>query len=222
VLAEVLTRVAQQDYREFFRERIALPLGLPTLRIGVPRDEQGGIANIIGVGEPLSSEEIFALTGGRLTAIDRGEVTIDNLLHFNLPEVRELGVPGAGSIMTAADLALFYQALLHNPGKLWDPDVLADGTAHVRVMMPDFVLGTPAFRTLGITIAGDETRSFRGYGKTNSPRAFGHGGAFGQVGWADPETGLSFAYFSNGLDDNFIRETKRGIALGSLAAVCAA
>ncbi len=222
VLREVLERVTSQDLRGFVRDRIALPLGLPDLKLGAPIGEQDDVADVVGVGEPLSPEQVSELTGGRLTKIDRGEVTVENLVKFNWPEVRALGWPGGGGVMSAADLALFYQALLHNPGGLWDPEILADGTGHIRVMLPDPMLGTPAHRSLGLMIAGDDTRSYRGFGKTNSPRAFGHGGAFGQIGWADPDSGISFAYCTNGLDENFIREASRGIALSSRAAVCLA
>ena len=41
------------------------------------------------------------------------EVTEDAILAFNRPEFRAVGVPGGGGIATAADLALFYQGLLH-------------------------------------------------------------------------------------------------------------
>ena len=55
-------------------------------------------------------------------------------------------MPGGGGISNAADLALFYQALLHDAAGIWDAGVLADATTHVRNTYPDF-LGTPANRT---------------------------------------------------------------------------
>ena len=71
-------------------------------------------------------------------------------------------------------------------------------------------------------VAGDDKFvSYRGFGKTNSPNAFGHGGAGGQIGWADPATGISLGYCTNGFDRNEIRQGRRGVALSSLAAVCA-
>ena len=45
-------------------------------------------------------------------------------------------------------------------------------------------------------------------------------GAGGQIAWADPESGISFAYVTNGLDAHVIRQGRRGIALSSYAAVC--
>jgi CubicO group peptidase (beta-lactamase class C family) len=123
--------------------------------------------------------------------------------------------------MRAADLALFYQALLHDPARIWDPALLADVTSRVRNDLPDRWTGVPARRTLGLVLAGDDGRSnLRGFGRTVSPRAFGHNGARGQIAWADPESGLSFAYVTNGLDQHVLREGRRGVALSSLAAVC--
>jgi CubicO group peptidase (beta-lactamase class C family) len=54
------------------------------------------------------------------------------------------------------------------------------------------------------------------------PGAWGHTGAPGQIAWADPATGLSFGYVTNGLDQHFVREHRRTTALASLAAVCVA
>jgi CubicO group peptidase (beta-lactamase class C family) len=73
-----------------------------------------------------------------------------------------------------------------------------------------------------VVIAGDDGRgNERGFGKTGSPRSFGHGGAGGQIAWADPDSGLSFAYTTNGLDQHAVRQWRRGSALSSIAAGCA-
>ena len=44
----------------------------------------------------------------------------------------------------------------------------------------------------------------------------------GQSGWADPATGISFGYLTNGFDRNQLREGRRRVALSSLAASGAA
>ena len=43
-------------------------------------------------------------------------------------------------------------------------------------------------------------RSSRGFGRSVGPRAFGAMGVGGQIAWADPDSGLSFGYLTNGLD----------------------
>jgi CubicO group peptidase (beta-lactamase class C family) len=218
VLAEIIDRVTGGDYRDVIETRITAPLGLPRV-LGLPPDQQDGIAPPVAVGEAPSPDELEAVLGIR--EIPVSGVTQEFLIALNRPEQRELGVPGGGGIMRAADLALFYQGLLHDPAGIWDPAVLADGTGTVRNDLPDRWTNVPARRTLGLVTAGDDGRSnVRGFGRTVSPRAFGHGGARGQIAWADPETGISFAYVTSGLDEHLIREGRRGVALSSLAAVC--
>lgn len=219
VLAELIERVAGEDYRTFIRTRIATPLGLE-LGLGIPEHEQRDIAPLVHVGDAPTPEEMQAALG--IPSLPITEVTDQALLAFNQPENIAVGVPGGGGVMTAADMALYYQALLHNPGGIWDAEVLADVTGNVRTTFPDaLMLGAPCNRALGVMVAGDDGKShMRSMGRTTSPRAFGHPGAGGQIAWADPESGLSLCYLTNGLDRNPIREGKRGVAISSLAAVC--
>ena len=219
VLAELIQRQTGQDYRAFIHERIALPLGLPGLRLGLPLDEQDGIAPLGTVGEPATPDELEAVFGMRELPLT--EVTDHALLEFNSPDARRAGVPGGGGVTRAAELALFYQALQTNPWNLWEPGVLADATGNVRNRFPDPWVGAPANRTLGLVVAGDDGSAHMrmNFGRTVSPRAFGHAGAGGQIAWADPATGLSFCYLTNGLDANVLRQARRGLALSSRAAV---
>ncbi|HTT74600.1 MAG TPA: serine hydrolase domain-containing protein [Candidatus Binataceae bacterium] len=224
VLADIIERRSGQDFRHFVRDRIAAPLGLPELRLGVQPSEQHRVADLAYVGDALTPED-YKKMGFPEPPVT--EVTEEMILGFNDPIVRESGVPGGGGIMTAAELALFYQGLLHNPpvadGKpIWQPEVLKEA---VRPRSGDYF--DPIFkfkcnRALGVIVAGDDQfAGYRGFGKTNSPNTFGHGGAGGQIGWADPATGISLGYCTNGFDRNEIRQGRRGVALSSLAAVCA-
>ncbi|MGH9051176.1 MAG: serine hydrolase domain-containing protein [Acidimicrobiia bacterium] len=219
VLAELIERVSGRDYRDFVHERVTGALGLPRV-LGIAPDDRADIAELALCGEPATPEELEAIFGVRELPIT--EVTDEALLSFNRPDVRAVGVPGGGGIATAATVALFYQALLHDPGGLWDRDLLADATGRVRNSFPAPLLGVTANRGLGVVIAGDDgNANRRGFGHTQSARTFGHNGAGGQVAWADPESGLSFCYLTNGRDLNPIREGRRSIGISSRAAVCA-
>ncbi len=55
---------------------------------------------------------------------------------------------------------------------------------------------------------GDGLANLCGFGKTNSPATFGHGGPGGQIGWGDPATGISIGYCTNGFDRNDIRQAR--------------
>jgi len=220
VLADLVQQATGQDYRRFIAERITEPLGLKGMALGAPVDDQDGIATLVAAGEPPDPDEVERLFGVR--EIPLGEVTEEALLNFNEPETRAVGVPGGGGVARASDVALYYQALLHNQGGLWDAEILRDGTGVVRTTYDDPLIGgIPANRTRGLVVAGDDGRAaFRGFGRTVSGRAFGHMGAGGQVAWADPETGLSFCYLTNGMDANLLRSGRRGTSLSSKAAAC--
>ena len=218
VLAEVIERISGTDYRDFIRVRILEPLGLTRLVLGCPPDEQGDVAALSGCGEAATPDELEAALGVRELPVT--EVTEEVLLGFNRPENLALGVPGGGAVSTASDLALFYQALLHDPRGVWSSDVRRDGISEIRNGFPD-ERGVPANRTLGLVVAGDDGKSaWRGMGYTVSPATFGHNGAGGQIAWADPATGLSFVYLTNGLDRNVLREARRTSGIASRAARC--
>jgi len=186
VLAELIERLSGQDFCDFLEERVTRPLGLPRL-LGIPRDEQTDIAQLSAAADP----ETRAL--------------------YDYAAKIEAGEPGGGGVMTAATLALFYQGLLHNPGALWNPEVLADGVGNVRCTLPDPVMNLPANRTLGVVIGA-------GFGATwgGSPTAFGWPGAGGQIGFAEPATGISFAFLQMG-DTDQIGPFVRGVEMSNLA-----
>lgn len=182
VLAELLERLRGQDFRDVIEDRVTAPLGLPRL-LGLPEGEQEGYV------EPVVVE------GG-----DRW--VIDGLAS---PAARAAGVPGGGGIGTAADVAGYYQALLHDPKGQWDPAVLHDAKTNVRCTFPDPTSGVPVLRTLGLCLAGDDGKHqlrAGAFGRRCSPGTFGHAGAHLQHAWADPETGVSFCFLHNLVADN--------------------
>lgn len=216
VLAELIERRSGADYRQFIRERITAPMGLDDLFIGLPDEHNARVADIEYVGEVVEPP------GGW------GEVTPESTLRFNRPEIRRTGVPGAGGIASAAELALFYQPLVNGGEtaegtRVLKPETIAFATAvrtadHHR----DPIFGAPVNRGLSVVIAGaDGCAHQRGFGRVASPRAFGHGGVGGQIGWGDPDTGISVGYCTNGFVD-WMTMGRRVTAISSLAASCAA
>ncbi len=213
VLAELIDRVTGTDFRALFADGVAAPLGLPRLQIGVPVGQQDDIVDLVLVGD---AEEAVETLGDRVK--ETGE---RHLLRFNEPDVRAAGVPGAGAVADAGDVALYYQALLHNPDGLWDARVLADATSHVRNSLVDPLMNVPANRTLGLVVAGDDGMALhRQFGKTVGPRTFGAAGVGGQIAWADPDSGLSFCYLTNGLDADVVSSFTRSAKLAGLAGRC--
>ena len=211
VLAEIIQRRTGADFRDFIRERVTGPMGIDELFVGLPQQHDSRVAEIRWVGEQVEPP------GGW------GEVTPDAIMRFNGPQARRSGIPGAGGIASAAELALFYQPLINGgvtaDGKrVLKPDTIEFGT---KVRTPEGLLDPvwkiPPNRGLSIVVAGDDGQAFmRGFGRTCSSRAFGHGGAGGQIAWGDPETGVSVGYVTNGFVD-WMTMGRRVTAIGSLA-----
>ena len=223
VIAELIERRSGMGYREFVRNRVLGLLGLKNLFVGLPASENARALPCEHVGDALTPEDYKKL-GVPVPPVT--EVTEEAILAFNRPDVRAVGVPGGGGFATAGDLALSHQALLHGglPGseELW-PESTRTNVRRIRSGdFTDMLFKKPANRALGLIISGDDSRSFRGFGKSNSPDAFGHNGAGGQLAWADPATGLSLGYVTPGHDRNGIRQGSRGVAISSIAAQCAA
>ena len=89
----------------------------------------------------------------------------------------------------------------------------------------------PVNRGLGLSATSEGTfttdgrvlplTAMNGFGHNASTRAFGHGGAGGQIGWGDPESGISIGFCTNTFTDS-ISMGKRTVALSSMASACAA
>jgi CubicO group peptidase (beta-lactamase class C family) len=214
VVAEILERLTGVAYSELVRTRIAEPLGLPDLRAGTAREQNARVADIEHCGEEASDADYAAAGQKRPPA---SEVNESALNAFNRFEVRASGIPGGGAIARAADFALFYQAL----HKLVKPETLRMGLTVRTGELIDPMFGKRANRALGLQVAGEEDRSHRGFGKTNSPLTYGHSGAGGQLAWIDPATGISLGYCTSGHDRNALRRARRGVAISSFAASCA-
>ena len=216
VLAEIITSRTGLDFRDYVRQRIVDPMGLRDLLLGLPDDQQGRAADVLYTEDPLPSPAAG------------GEVNPETVLHFNYPSQRRAGCPGGGAFTTAADLALFYQVLLNggvspDGGQVLRPETIEMATT-VRSdpeRHRDTLNDIPACRGLSVAVAGDDGNAhLRGFGRGTSGRAFGHGGVGGQIGWGDPESGLSVGFVTNGVAGNE-RIRQRTLEISTLAAACA-
>ena len=221
VIAEIIERLSGRPYDAFVRERIAEPLGLPDLWVGLPVNEHDRVVDCCHTGDPLNSED-YARLGVPEPPVT--EVTEEAILSFNRSDIRQVPTPGGGGIMSAAELALLYQALISGKSitgeTLWTRETLAMARKVISQGYVDLLTGVPVSRALGVVVAGDKRRNLRGFGHTNSESAFGHGGAGGQIAWGDPGTGISLGYCTNAHDRNPIRMGRRGVSISNRAAVC--
>ena len=192
VLGEIIETRTGEPFREYITRTVLRDAGVEDLWLGLPEPEHARTADVTWMGEPVPPE------GGW------GEVTPAAIYAVNTPSARKVGIPGGGATGTARGLAMFYQPLVNggvagNGNRILKPETI-DWATQVRTgpQHKDMISGIPCNRGLSVVLAGDDGHKVdRGFGEHNSPRAFGHLGAGGQVGWGDPETGLSFGYCTN-------------------------
>lgn len=187
VLAEIVERVSGQDFRAYLKSEVLAPLGLAGVR-GVSLGE--GEAELAPVLLHRNYMGGYTPDPAKRVPMAYGLDTLAGLA---------LGTPGVAGVGTAAGVARLYQAYLHNPHELWRPAILTDARDRTRFVGPD-AAGRPMRRSLSFVQAGAPAdrygeRTF--FGPTSSERAFGHQGQGGQIAWADPASGLSFAYLTN-------------------------
>jgi CubicO group peptidase (beta-lactamase class C family) len=178
VLIEALTKT---DYRAFIREQVIEPLGLgDELFVGLPDAHHERATDMH---EPAAS--------------GAGQV---KRAEENNPEFRRAGTPGGGGYASARAMAAFYQMLaaggILNGKRLLSSRMVQYVTRSVTGDRVDGYMGMPMHRALGPHVRGT-TESIRGLGTIASPRTFGHGGVGSSYCWADPDSGVSFAYLTN-------------------------
>ena len=211
LVGEVIRRVSGRSPGTFFADEVAGPLGLE-FWIGLPDEQQARVAPLTnrGIGEAADDEsagdliarlEEFlgpgSLLAKALSATSNQALAGDGV--FNRPEVRAAELPAANGVTNARSLARMYAAVIGPvegvaPAPILTPDQVAAATV-TQTSGADQVLFFDTTFGLGFMTASP----FSPYG---GPKAFGHAGAGGSVGFADPEAGLGFGYVMNRMMTN--------------------
>ena len=176
VLIESITRA---DYRTFIRDQVITPLGLrDELFVGLPDKQHDRAADMH---EPADGRQV-------------------KRADENNAAFRRAGTPGCGGYATARAMATFYQMLVQegtlNGRRHLSPRTVAYVTRNFTGDRVDGYMGMPMHRGLG-PHTRSTTDNIRGLGALASPRTFGHGGVGSSYCWADPDSGVSFAYLTN-------------------------
>jgi CubicO group peptidase (beta-lactamase class C family) len=205
LVGEVVRRITGRSLGTFFAEEVAGPLGLEFF-IGLPADLEDRVSPIIGAdfgppagegGEGGGAPEDFAETL-LARALNLGGAFRDRD-WMNQPEWHAAEVPGGNAITNATSLSRMYAALIGTvEGGPAEPLLTPAQVEKARTVLtfgPDQVFNSVGFALeqkigLGFWRAGPVT-PFGG------PGSFGHGGAGGSYGFADPEHGLAVGYVMN-------------------------
>ncbi|MFX0576782.1 serine hydrolase domain-containing protein [Nocardia nepalensis] len=195
IVGEVVRRAAGGSIQELFEERIRAPYGLDVY-LGLPASDDRYLPILPWLATPEMQAAFEANSPGSHSIpgiaynLNAADFTPADVLTLpNDPEVRALGQGSAGGVGSARGLAAMYAAAISGVdgrGPLLKSDTLAVVTA-IHSTGPDLVRGERAPYALGFEAKGL-------YYPFLSANAFGHTGAAGCDGFADPRSGLSYGY----------------------------
>lgn len=199
VAGEIIRRVTGQSVGSYFRDLVTQPLGVDAW-IGLP-DDKADIAAHLRVSAPLSA--LWAEESGKpapnwpYKAMTLGSALPADLVTedagFNAQRIRAAEIPGAGGIATAEALATMWSATVTPTRgvRLIEDAIIANATRTKSSGAPVFG-GDPPFSRWGYGFQLDsEARRYLSDG------CFGHDGAGGQVGFADPARRIGFGFVTN-------------------------
>lgn len=216
---ELVERIDGRDCGRFLREEVFEPLALPDIYLGLPDDPALearvawcyheivlNAARATGVAGPEAATAAAPADAPELTtkhAVPPQYRDTPELAHdFNRPETHRAVLPAGGGIAAARDLAAVYAVLAQGGSGRGVSLVSADGLAQVtaptnRRSDIDGTIGFPLRWGLGFHMGA--------HGRGSTLRTFGHGGAGGQIAFADPDRELAFAFVTNGeLSPDFV------------------
>jgi CubicO group peptidase (beta-lactamase class C family) len=207
LLGEVVQRATGRSVGEQFAKLIGLPLGLD-FWIGLPEDEQHRVAphlepvnrltpedwrrNLEAMGAPLDDRFVQ-------TVIHTAETATAVIAFLRTPEGRATEIPAANGISNARSLARLYAAAI---GPVDGIQLLKpESIERLRAPRTDDLGPPPPLRRTG----GDRQRFGLGVELPRQaipllgPGSFGHPGAGGRLGCADPASGMALGYACNGM-----------------------
>jgi CubicO group peptidase (beta-lactamase class C family) len=185
--AELVRRVDGRTLGTVLREDVAGPLGAD-VHIGLPAADHGRVATFVwpagaDPGAAYAHDEMLHRTYANPPGISGAGVV-------NTPAWRSAEMPSTNGHGSARGVARFYAPLAAGGGDVLPASVLA-AAVEEQVHGPDRVLGRISRFGLGFQLPQEE--------RPIGPHAgaFGHFGAGGSLGFADPEARLSFGYVMN-------------------------
>jgi len=204
LVGEVVRRVSGRSLGTFFREAVADPLGID-FWIGLPEAMEPRVAPIIPyvpAGQtPLSAfERSIAEEPDSITALYFKNTGGWRPSGFNSRRGRAAELGATNGVTNARGLAGFYAPLAC--GGTWkgrrviSPARIAEFSRVTSASHDDATLRIPSRFAAGFMVRMDNRA--RGLDSVIIPDgAFGHVGAGGSIGFADPHTGIAFGYTMN-------------------------
>ncbi len=221
LVGEVVRRVSGRSLGSFFADEVAGPLGLD-FYIGLPEELEPRVSPIVAApiaggaqGSPGYASTLLA------RALNMGNAFRDRV-WMNRPAWHAAEVPGGNGITNATSLSRLYAGLI---GTVEDgpPEPILTRDQLERARTPLTFGSDQVFASVGLPL---EQKIGLGFWRA-SPAAtwgaegsFGHAGAGGSYGFADPEHGLAVGYVMNKMAEAVLIDPRSaGIVTAIYAAI---
>jgi CubicO group peptidase (beta-lactamase class C family) len=204
LVGEVIRRITGKSVGAYFREAIGEPLGVD-FWIGLPESEEARVAPMVGgLADPALTEnpDVRALMEqfmGPETALGRALFAPGGALSspgvWNTRALHAAEIPAANGIGEARGIARMYASCIGEVDgfRLLTDDQLKQATTQLTKGPNKILLDLDIQFGLGFMLRSP-------FIPLGGPRSFGHFGAGGSVGWADPDSELAFGYVMNKMD----------------------
>lgn len=208
LIGEVVRRATGKTIGRQVRELIAAPLGID-LWIGLPPEQEPRVAPHMRSGPAMTEAGVLATFAGVgldpanrvLKGLAQTMAATEQLIDIMAgPAGRAVEIPAGNGVGNARALARMYAACI---GEVDGVRLLSDTAAQrLRAPRTDGLSGPPPFP---VDPAADPQRFGLGVELPRrlipllGPSSFGHPGAGGRIGFADPDSGLAVGYACNGM-----------------------
>lgn len=222
LVGEVVRRVTGRSLGTFFADEVAGPLGLE-FSIGLPDELEWRVSPIVAAPIGIGGEGL-GTSGYSKTLLARalnmgGAIRDPQLMNRRGWHAAE--VPGGTGITNATSLSRLYAGLIGTvEGGPAEPLLTRDQAERART--PQTFGADQVFASVGFPL---EQKIGLGFWRASpaatwgGPGAFGHGGAGGSYGFADPDHGLAVGYVMNKMADGVVVDPR---SAGIVSAVYAA
>ncbi|MEN3272986.1 MAG: hypothetical protein V7636_1747 [Actinomycetota bacterium] len=197
-VGELVRRVSGRSLGTFFQDEIAGPLGID-FWIGTPESEDSRVVPMLPYerqsGEPLGAFALTLLNDPKSIPA----LAIQNIAstHMNERAFRAAEIGGGGGVTNARGLCGMYTPLALDDGRLVDHDTLERMRRVSVATNCDATLQLASRFALGFMVSMDNRAKTEKDSAIIGEHAFGHVGAGGSIGFADPSLGLAFGYSMN-------------------------
>ena len=179
---------------QFLQDEVVAPLGIE-FWIGLPEEQEPRVSMLRAAPHPEGDElELMRKIAGPGTNGGRA-LTMDGALGIGMPfnsqEVHATEMPGANGITNARSLAKLYAATIGEvDGVRLLTEAAVDAARAEQVHGEDECLVLPTRFGYGFMLNNEFLPFY-------SDASFGHYGAGGSLGFADPDAGIGFGYLMN-------------------------